>query len=66
MICLEYVYTDRRKTKMKNFIQFYGVVVLKNIFISRRTFETCINSAVIHYNDGGDVIKSLLSYLGLL
>ena len=36
----------------------------KNIFISRRTFE--INSAVIHYNDGGDRIKSVLSYIGLL
>ena len=33
----------------------------KNIFVSRRTFEICINSAIIHYNDGGDGIKSILS-----
>ena len=24
----------------------------KNVFVSRRTFETCISSAVLHYNDG--------------
>ena len=38
----------------------------KNIFVSRRTFETCINSAIIDYNDGGDGKKSVLSYFGLL
>ena len=38
----------------------------KNIFVSRRTFELCINSAIVHYNDGGDGVKSVLSYFGLL
>ena len=38
----------------------------KNIFIVSRTFKAFINSAVIHYNDSGDGIKSVLSYSGLL
>ena len=37
----------------------------KNIFISRPTFEIGINSAVIHYNGGGNGIKSVFSHFGL-
>lgn len=37
----------------------------KNIFISRSTFEIGINSAVIHYNDGGNGIKAVFSHFGL-
>ena len=37
----------------------------KSIFISRSTFEIGINSAVIHYNDGGNGIKAVFSHFGL-
>ena len=37
-----------------------------NMNTSRRTFELCINSAIVHYNDSGDGVKSVLSYFGLL
>ena len=37
----------------------------KNVFISRSTFEVGINSAVVHYNDGGNGIKAVFSHFGL-
>ena len=37
----------------------------KNIFVSRKTFEMGINSAVLHFNDGGEGVKSVFKQFGL-
>ena len=37
----------------------------KNVFVSRSTFEIGINSAVLHFNDGENGIKSVFNYFGL-
>ena len=38
---------------------------LKNVFLSRGTFEMAINAAVPHFNDGGKEVKSILGNFGI-
>ena len=59
MTCLQ----GRLTPRMRRFTESFGLGVPK--ISSRKTFEMGINSAILHFNDGGEGVKSVFKQFGL-